>query len=162
MRIAYLVGAVLFTASLWLGACGPPYPGANYCGPSGKDCQCSNVPNCVYDCPVGGCDAKCHDVDNCDVGCGDACHFDCHNTVSCDGVCGDDCKADCHDASVCTVDCGADCQVDCHNLDSCSVIMISGEVHCHDNGDCDIQCRQPNGALAPADNCGKNRWRCGC
>jgi hypothetical protein len=163
MRVAALVGAVLFAGSMWLGACGPPLPpGANYCGPNGKDCKCEGQPSCVYDCPVNDCDANCHDIDNCDMSCGAGCEWDCHNAVSCDGVCGDGCRATCHDASVCTIECGADCKVDCHNLDSCSVVMIGGEVDCHDADNCDIQCRQPNGALVPAQECGGNKWRCGC
>lgn len=162
MRIAHLLGAFLFAGATWLGACGPPYPPNLYCGPNGNDCSCHSGTDCAYNCPAFGCNASCFDIDRCDVACGDECNWDCHNTDSCDASCGDGCDASCHDASECTVECGVDCQVDCHNLSSCSVIMISGEVHCHDNGSCDIECRLPNGSTVPADNCGKNRWRCGC
>jgi hypothetical protein len=156
MRRALILGVLLFGGAVW-GACGPPFPGV--C--DGNHCDCKNVPNCVQDCPAVGCQAGCHDVDNCDSQCGDACHWDCHNTSSCSAVCGDGCDAQCHDASACDIECGVDCKVDCHNLSSCSVVMISGEVDCHDS-DCDIRCLQPDGGTVPADECGGNKYRCGC
>jgi hypothetical protein len=160
MRVATLIGVGLFAGMVWLGACGPPYPGNAYCNGNGRDCSCHDEPSCVYDCPAGGCNVDCHNVDNCDLGCGDACKWDCHDAISCDGTCGDGCDAECHNASSCDIDCGADCNVDCHDNSSCSVRMISGEVNCHNNSSCDIQCVLPGGGTAPADNFKDNRWRC--
>jgi hypothetical protein len=157
MRATLLLGGVLFVGSLAFGACGPP-PG--FC--PGNKCACDNQPSCNFDCAGPGCDADCHNVDVCDIGCGDACEWDCHDADRCDASCGDGCRAECHNASTCEVVCGEDCVVDCHDLSSCRVTMVSGEVHCHNNSDCDIQCALPGGGTVPADECKKDRWRCGC
>ena len=160
MRIASLLGAVLFAGSAWLGACGPQFVGNVHCTGNGRKCTCDNVPDCVYDCGGVGCDVDCHNVDSCDLGCGDACTWDCHDADVCVGACGDGCNAQCHNAGSCELDCGLDCSFDCHDNASCSVRMITGDVHCHKNSDCDIQCVLPGGGTAPADNYTKDHWRC--
>jgi hypothetical protein len=162
MRVAILFGALLFTGSMWLGACGPPYPVNAFCNGNGKKCSCDNTPGgCNYDCAGPGCDVDCHNAGFCDVSCGDSCNWDCHDADTCDGVCGDNCNAECHNADVCTLECGADCNVDCHDLERCSVTMISGTVHCHGGTDvCDIRCALPGGSTVPADEFDKDRWGC--